>query len=318
MNDLYSDKFINYLKEKDLIGIKTIPKADLHNHFSLGGSREYIKKVTGIDIPYLEGILSSMQDMNSWNDKYIGKKFSTGEMRRLLIEATFYQAKVDGITILEIGEDVWGLGEYFDNDIDTLIDAFYIAREKIAPDIELRLQIGLSRHCSISYLEQCLEHFWGRKDFYSIDLYCDEFAQPIENFQPIYKKAKEEGLRLKAHIGEWGTADDVLKGIEILGLDEVQHGIAAAESPKAIKYLVDNNIRLNIVPTSNIKLGRVSKLAEHPIKALYKSGVDVTINSDDILIFDSPVSKEYLRLYEAGTLTAEELDEIRVNGLRKL
>ncbi|BCZ46248.1 hypothetical protein psyc5s11_23150 [Clostridium gelidum] len=106
--------------------------------------------------------------------------------------------------------------------------------------------------------------------------------------------------------------------MHVLGLDEVQHGISAAESPEVIKYLVDNHIRLNIVPTSNIKLGRVSKLAEHPIKAFYKAGIDVTINSDDILIFDSPISKEYLRLYEAGTLTAEELDDIRVNGLRKL
>ena len=106
--------------------------------------------------------------------------------------------------------------------------------------------------------------------------------------------------------------------MELLGLDEVQHGIGAVQSPKVIKYLVDNNIRLNIVPTSNIKLGRVSKLAEHPIKTFYKSGVNVTINSDDILIFDSPISKEYLRLYEAGTLTAEELDAIRVNGLCKL
>lgn len=318
MNDLYSDKFISFLKSKDLNAIKTIPKADLHNHFSLGGNREYIKMVTGTDIPYFDGVLSSMEDMDSWNNKYIGEKFHNSEMRELLIEATFYQAKIDGVTVLEIGEDVWGLGEYFDNDIDSLIDAFYRAHEKIAPDIELRLQIGLSRHCPISYLEECLEHFWGRAEFYSIDLYCDELAQPIENFQSIYKKAKEQGLRLKAHIGEWGTAEDVLKGVQILGLDEVQHGIAAAQSPQVIKYLVDNHIRLNIVPTSNIKLGRVSKLAEHPIKMLYKSGVDVTINSDDILIFDSPVSKEYLRLYEVGTLTAEELDDIRVNGLRKL
>ncbi|WP_311196446.1 amidohydrolase family protein [Clostridium gelidum] len=140
----------------------------------------------------------------------------------------------------------------------------------------------------------------------------------LRKFQSIYKKAKEQGLKLKAHIGEWGIAKDVQKGVHVLGLDEVQHGISAAESPEVIKYLVDNHIRLNIVPTSNIKLGRVSKLAEHPIKAFYKAGIDVTINSDDILIFDSPISKEYLRLYEAGTLTAEELDDIRVNGLRKL
>lgn len=56
-------------------------------------------------------------------------------------------------------------------------------------------------------------------------------------------------------------------------------------------------------------------LAEHPIGQLYRSGVDVTINSDDLLMFDSDVSKECLRLYEAGCLTAEELDCIRRSGL---
>ena len=48
-----------------------------------------------------------------------------------------------------------------------------------------------------------------------------------------------------------------------------------------------------------------------------ESVVDVTINSDDVLIFDSDVSKEYLRLYQSGCLTAEERDNIRVKGLRQ-
>ena len=60
------------------------------------------------------------------------------------------------------------------------------------------------------------------------------------------------------------------------------------------------------------------RLRLKPYKDTISFRVDVTINSDDILIFDSPVSKEYLKLYEAGTLTAEELDDIRINGLRKL
>lgn len=42
----------------------------------------------------------------------------------------------------------------------------------------------------------------------------------------------------------------------------------------------------------------------------------MTVSSDDVLIFDSDVSKEYLRLYQSGCLRAEELDGIRKNGLR--
>ncbi|WP_160679735.1 adenosine deaminase [Clostridium sp. C8-1-8] len=318
MEDLYSDKFIAALKNHDMEKLRAIPKSDLHNHFALGGSREYIKLKTGVEIPYFKGVLSTMQDMHRWNDKYIGDKFNNKEMRKLLIDATFVQAKYDGIKVLEIGEDVWGLGEFFHDDIEALINVFQDANQRIAPEIELRLQIGLSRHCPIDYLTECLEHFWGNEIFYSIDLYGDELAQPIENFIPIYKKAKSQGLRLKAHVGEWGTADDVKKAVELLELDEVQHGIAAVTSEKVIEFLINNHIRLNITPTSNIKLGRVESLEKHPIKELYRSGVDVTINSDDILIFDSDVSKEYMRLYNADTLTAEELDDIRINGLIRL
>lgn len=318
MKDKDSLRFIDALQNNDMETIVQIPKADLHNHFVLGGCRRYIKEMTGIEIPCCEGVLDSMEQMHQWNNSYIGDRFDSSSMRRLLIDAAFVQAKRDGITVLEIGEDVWGLGEYFNQDIKQLIDAFESARQRLAPDIRLRLQIGLSRHCPADYLLECLEHFWGHREFYSIDLYGDETAQPIENFVPVYRKAKENGLRLKAHIGEWGTALDIKKGVELLELDEVQHGIAAADSREVMEFLAKNRIRLNITPTSNIKLGRTKNLKDHPIGRLYRAGVDVTINSDDILIFDSDVSKEYVRLYQSGCLTAGELDNIRISGLKDI
>ncbi|WP_026651552.1 hypothetical protein [Butyrivibrio proteoclasticus] len=302
----------------DLEALRRVPKADLHNHFVLGGSRRYLRECTGKEINPITRPLSSMDEMHAWNAQNIGDYFNSSEGRRMLINAAFEQVKEDGVTILEIGEDVWGLGEFFHGNIDELVNAFETSHKEIAPEIELRLQIGMSRHCDIDYLEDCLSHFWGCKAFYSIDLYGDELAQPIENFKSIYRRAKAEGLRLKAHVGEWGTAEDVRRAVEILELDEIQHGIAAADDPSVIQFLVDNHIRLNITPSSNFLLGRVKELKSHPIAKLYRSGVDVTINSDDVLIFDSDVSKEYMRLYQCGCLTAEELNDIRKNGLKTI
>lgn len=310
--------FQTALKQEKLDDISKCPKADLHNHFVLGGSRRFLKEQTGKDIQPITEPLNSMDEMHAWNAQNIGEYFNSSEGRRMLIQATFVQAKEDGVSVLEIGEDVWGLGEFFHENIDELVEAFELSHKEIAPEIELRLQIGMSRHCDVAYLEDCLSHFWGCKAFYSIDLYGDELAQPIENFKPIYRRAKTEGLRLKAHVGEWGTADDVRRAVECLELDEVQHGIAAVEDPSVIRFIVDNNIRLNITPTSNYLLGRVKDFKTHPIAELYRSGVDVTINSDDVLIFDSDVSKEYLRLYQSGCLNAEELDNIRKNGLKNI
>ena len=311
-------EFVDALIQENLEAIRRCPKSDLHNHFVLGGSRHFLREYSGRDIPPIKHPLHSMDEMHAWNSKNIGTNFETPEGRRMLIQATFLQAKDDGVTILEIGEDVWGLGEFFNGSIEELVDAFETAHQEIASDIELRLQIGMSRHCDIAYLENCLSHFWGCKAFYSIDLYGDELAQPIENFKAIYRRAKSEGLRLKAHVGEWGKAEDVRRAVECLELDEVQHGISAAEDPSVIRFLRDNHIRLNITPSSNYLLGRVTDLKNHPIAELYRNGIDVTINSDDVLIFDSDVSKEYLRLYQCGCLNADELDDIRKNGLKSV
>lgn len=311
----HSEKFIRSLKVNSIEALRRIPKADLHNHFYLGGNKQYIYKKTGKKIPSLNYKLNSMDEMHSWVNKNIGNVFEGKKGRILALEASFAQAIHDGITILEIGEDIWANGYFYDNNVEELLNVFNSIHNMIAANIDLRLQIGLSRHCKIKDLEEWIEPFWDYDCFYSIDLYGDEMAQPIERFKGIYRKAKEKGLILKAHVGEWGDADSVKRAVSELELDEVQHGISASQSQQVMNWLSDHNIQLNVCPTSNVMLGRVESIAKHPIRKLFDNGIKVTINSDDVLIFNSPVSEEYIKLYQGGVFTATELDIIRLNGL---
>lgn len=311
-----SRRFIEALAREDAKALRAVPKADLHNHCALGGSRAFLHARTGVDIPPMPSGARSMAEMDAWSSSTIGARFDSSEGRRLLVEATFRQAHEDGVTVLDIGEDVWALHEYFHDDVGELVGVFAEARERHAPHTRLRLQIGMSRHCPIDYLEECLKPFWRHaQSFGSIDLYGDELAQPIEAFVPIYRRARERGLVLKAHVGEWGGADDVREAVELLDLDEVQHGIAAAHDPAVMEFLRERGVTLNVTPTSNLMLGRVESLRIHPIATLVRAGVQVTIGSDDVLAFDSGVSGEYLKLYQAGCLNADELDRIRRYGL---
>jgi adenosine deaminase len=75
-------------------------------------------------------------------------------------------------------------------------------------------------------------------------------------------------------------------------------------------------VRLHICPTSNVKLGRVERLAVHPIRALSDAGVRVTINTDDPLMFGVGLSEEFLGLYSANVMSAGQLDAVRLEGLR--
>ena len=57
-------------------------------------------------------------------------------------------------------------------------------------------------------------------------------------------------------------------------------------------------------------------MEDHPIRRLYDAGVKVTVNTDDVLMFGSSLSEEFLALHQAGVMTAAELDAVRLEGLR--
>lgn len=82
-----------------------------------------------------------------------------------------------------------------------------------------------------------------------------------------------------------------------------------------MRFLRKNNIQLNVCPTSNVRLNTVESLKVHPMRILFDHGIRVTINSDDILVFNQSISEEYLSLYRAGLFAPEELDIVRHNGL---
>jgi adenosine deaminase len=221
-----------------------------------------------------------MAEMHAWFGANIGRLFDGVEGSALALEASFAQARADGVTRIELGYDCWIITQGFTS-AAAVAERQAAVHRATAPGIEWVRQVSMSRHCSIPALDLWLSPFLELGFYQTIDLSGDELVQPIEVFIPLYRKAKAAGLRLKAHVGEWGTADDVRRAVEVLELDEVQHGIAAADDPGVMRFLADNRIRLNICPTSNLLLGRVESLAKHPIRKLFDAGVRVTVNSDD-------------------------------------
>ena len=302
------------LEAGDLDGLRACPKADLHVHAIMGGNRDLLRERTGRDLAPLEGVLGSMAEMDAWASASTGDLFAGAAGRALAFEATFVQARRDGVTRLEVGEDVWGTTLHPDGAAGVW-EMLRRAHAAGAPQVDWIPQMGLSRHCSFRALEFWMAPMLELGVFQTLDLSGDELAQPIEVFAPLYRRAKAAGLRLKAHVGEWGTADDVWRAVEVLELDEVQHGIAAADSPGVMRRLADAGVRLNVCPTSNLKLGRVARLADHPIRRLYDAGVRVSVNTDDVLMFGSSLSEEFLALYQAGVMTAAELDQVRLQAL---
>ena len=299
------------LRAEDLDAIRLCPKSDLHNHGWAGADPASVAAILGRTYAPLDRKVSSMDEMHTWVGEHFGNP--DPKLRPQLFEAAFVRAGKDGLVRFEIGDDVWAIT--LDGSAGCVTNILKRAHERGSPDVVWIPQLGMSRHCRIEDICRWMEPFLELRFYRTLDLSGDEFAQPIENFKPLYRLARTSGLRLKAHVGEWGDADSVWREVEELELDEVQHGIAASESPTVMRFLAENRIRLNICPTSNLMLGRVETLASHPIRKLYDAGVRVTVNTDDMVMFGQSVSHEFLNLYKAGCLNEKELDQIRENGL---
>lgn len=306
-------KFIESLEENNLEQLKAISKSDLHNHATRGGNITFIEEWSKSSIQRPPKF-SDLMDMQDWYNKSIKPicRGQEGFLKR--IESAFRQAKEDGITLLSMS---FGVGDelFFDNNLELYVEAIDITHKTIAKEINFIPEICFGRTNEIESSEICFEKILSLNYFKAIDLVGDD-TQPVDNYKRIYRKAKEKGFILKAHVGEFGDAESIRTAVDVLELDQVQHGIAAVQSKEIMKWLADNNIQLNICPTSNVMLSRVKGYKSHPIKELYAYGIPVTINSDDMLIFNQSVSQDYLNIYNAGLLSANELNEIRENGLR--
>ena len=289
------------------------PKSDIHNHSTKGCSIAWLEERIGRSLPKPPEVFDGLWGMQEWFTSEIKPHCSGSDGIIMRWEGSFAEAKRNNITRLAMNfgaaeiELVGGMDVF-----RKMIDGYHQA---YCPDSVFEPELTYVSMCDVDEEVSKIEQYISDGYFKSIDVCGGEDIKPAETFLPLYRKAEKYHLIKRMHVGESGSAEDVRRAVETLGLNEVHHGIHASTSDVVMRFLADNMIPLNVCPSSNVMLGYAPSFKDHPIKVLYENGVRVTINTDDLLIFDSSIENEYLRLYRAGTLTAKQLDEIRKIGL---
>src|SRR5829696_1578713 len=121
-----------------------------------------------------------------------------------------------------------------------------------------------------------------------------------------FEVARAGGLRITAHAGEWGGAGQVRRALAVTP-DRIAHGPLAVDDPELCRELIDRGIPLDLCPTSNLQAGIVPSLESHPLARLHRSGVPVTLSTDDLTVSDISLSEEYVRAVEQIGLALPEL-----------
>ncbi|WP_028240199.1 adenosine deaminase [Stutzerimonas azotifigens] len=170
----------------------------------------------------------------------------------------------------------------------------------------------LSEEAAFETLAQALPY---RDAFFAVGLDSSEVGHPPSKFRRVFDKARSEGLLTVAHAGEEGPPAYIWEALDLLKVSRIDHGVRAAEDPRLIERLIEEQIPLTVCPLSNIKLCVFDDMRRHNILQLLEQGVKVTVNSDDPAYFGGYVTENFVALHEGLGMTEEQARRLAQNSL---
>lgn len=148
-----------------------------------------------------------------------------------------------------------------------------------------------------------------------IDLAGDEARHPASEFKVLFNKARNAGLKITAHAGEFAGAESVYETIETLSPERLGHAVHAADDPRVMDIIYKKGIAVECCPTSNVLTTAVSRMEDHPLPLFLRHGILATINTDDpSLMGNLTLLDEYRNVREIIGCSDEEVNQSRRNA----
>lgn len=305
---------------------KQMPKVELHTHlegcappaFIAGLAREKKIDISGIfdaDGGY------AFRDFDHFLKVYEAActTLQTPEDFRRLTLAVLEQAAEHGVVYMEtfVSPDFCGGG-----DLDAWRD-YLAAMQDAAAQAEATMGITLRgivtgiRHfgpdqCKVA--ARCAAETRG--DFITgYGMAGGEMVGRPGDYAYSFDLAREAGLRLTCHAGEWGGASMVAETIRDLGVERIGHGIGAIDDRNLLQEIAEKDIVLEVCPGSNVVLKAVADWGAHPIAKLRDAGVRVTVSTDDPPFFHTTMTDEYAMLARTFGWDADDFKALNETAL---
>lgn len=149
----------------------------------------------------------------------------------------------------------------------------------------------------------------------AIDLAGAEALYPTPNFTDLFQRAQTLGVPFTIHAGEADGPESV-KAALACGTKRIGHGVRSKEDSDLVKRLAEEGITLECCPKSNLDTKIFAYIEEYPFRYYLEQGVHITINSDNMVVSNTNVIREFQRLNAAFQLTKEEVKTVLQNSVR--
>lgn len=306
--------------------IRNIPKAELHLHIEGTLESEMMLSLAGrnnIELKYKD----AEEARRAYNFKSLQEFLDIyyEGARVLLREEDFYdltsayllKAKEENIVHAEIFFDPQthtSRGVKFAAAITGIRNGLVEGERKwgISSKIIMSYLRHLDERDAYKTLEEALKY---REWITAVGLDSSEVGHPPSKFRGVFERSAKEGFLAVAHAGEEGPLEYVKEAMEILKIARIDHGNAAHKDKEMLEKLSEMRMPLTLCPLSNLKLGVVKSLKEHPLKVFLDAGVVATVNSDDPAYFGGYLNDNYIAVAEALSLNESHIKRLAMNSI---
>ena len=311
----------------------SLPKVELHRH--LEGS---LRLTTMLDIARQHGVtvpasmfnlsgLVQVQDKDPMTFTNFLDKFKTLRLfykspdviDRVTREAVEDAAR-DNVRYLELRFTPVALSRAEGFPLNDVMDWVVASAQEAAKKFKIKVGLiaSVNRHESPELAEQVawLAAEYIKDGLTGLDLAGNEAEFRSEPFYGIFKEAKQAGLHITIHAGEWGPAENVSDALQNLSAERIGHGVRVLESEQATQLARELGAVFEVCVTSNYQSGVVGSLVEHPLPRMFEAGLKATVNTDDPSVSRITLSHEYQHVCEELLVPMDVLKNSVIDAAR--
>ena len=167
---------------------------------------------------------------------------------------------------------------------------------------------------------------WRDRGVVGFDIAGAEAGFPPTRHLDAFQFVQHANFHTTIHAGEAFGLPSIWEALQWCGAERLGHGVRIVDDiggetgreqlGRLAAYVRDRRIPLELCPTSNVNTGVVPDIAHHPIGMLRRLRFRVTVNTDNRLMSNTSMTKEFVQLQEAFGWGVDDMEWVTINAMK--
>ena len=205
--------------------------------------------------------------------------------------------------------------------LDAVVEAVLTGVERGSAGRELTVRVLCSamrqQASSLEIAELALRH--RDEGVCGFDIAGPEAGHPPARHLDAFSRVMREDFHITIHAGEAFGLPSIAEALHVCGAERLGHGVRIIDDivpdgegghalGRLAAFVRDRRVPLELCPSSNVHVGAVPSIADHPVGLLGRLRFRVTVNTDNRLMSETSLSREFQHL---ATAFGWDLDDMR-------